>query len=68
MRARVGSPSHDLAAQQVHGVDYERYWVDEVTGRVHCFAWAPSAEALVATRRDAHGLVPSSEVPVVAGK
>jgi hypothetical protein len=58
----------DLAAQGAHGVRFLEYWVDETTGRVHCLAEAPDADALVATHRDAHGLLPSSVVKVVAGK
>ena len=47
----------DLAVQDRHGVTYERYWVDETTGRVFCLATAPSAEAAATVHREAHGLV-----------
>ena len=47
----------DLAVQHQHGVDYQRYWVDEAAGKIFCLVEAPSAEAASAVHRDAHGLV-----------
>jgi hypothetical protein len=47
----------DLEIQARHGVDYQRYWVDQRTGRIFCLASAPSAEAAEAVHREAHGLV-----------
>ena len=47
----------DLAAQGDHGVEYQRYWVDEKQGRIFCLVEAPSAEAANTVHRDAHGLV-----------
>lgn len=58
----------DLAAQGRHGVRFLEYWVDETTGRVHCLAEAPDAEAMIATHKDAHGLLPSSVVQVAPGR
>ena len=58
----------DLAAQGKHGVRFLEYWVDETTGRVHCLAEAPDADALVATHRDAHGLLPAQVAPVAVGR
>ncbi|MES1207960.1 MAG: DUF4242 domain-containing protein [Pseudomonadota bacterium] len=49
----------DLAVQGRHGVHFRAYWVDEKQGRVYCLAEAPSAEAAIATHREAHGLMPS---------
>lgn len=47
----------DLATQAQHGVDYQRYWVDEEAGRIFCLVDAPSAEAASTVHREAHGLV-----------
>lgn len=58
----------DLAAQGAHGVRFLEYWVDETSGRVHCLAEAPSADALIATHKEAHGLLPQKVVEVVAGR
>jgi hypothetical protein len=49
----------DLAVQAKHGVHFRAYWVDEKQGRVYCLAEAPSAEAAIATHKEAHGLLPS---------
>ena len=57
----------DLAVQAAHGVRFLNYWVDERGGTIHCLAEAPNAEAIRATHREAHGLVPESVQPVVEG-
>jgi hypothetical protein len=48
----------DLAVQGKHGVDYQRYWVDEENGTVFCLVEAPSPDAAVQVHKEAHGLVP----------
>jgi len=47
----------DLATQTPHGVDYQRYWVDEASGQIFCLVEAPDAEAAIRVHREAHGLV-----------
>jgi len=47
----------DLAAQDAHGVNYLRYWVDEKAGKIFCLVEAPDAEAANTVHREAHGLV-----------
>jgi hypothetical protein len=47
----------DVQTQDLHGVRYLRYWVDEAQGKVFCLVDAPSAEAANAVHREAHGLV-----------
>ena len=47
----------DLAAQDKHGVDYQRYWVDEEHGIVFCLVEAPTAAAATTVHQEAHGLV-----------
>jgi len=54
----------DLATQGPHGVSYQRYWVDEVAGKVFCLVEAPSAEAANTVHREAHGLVADEIYPV----
>jgi len=58
----------DLAAQGKHGVNFLRYWYDEASGRIHCLAEAPSREAVIATHKEAHGLVPQVLQEVKRGK
>jgi len=69
VRAEDVADAHrkDLAVQAAHGVRFLNYWVDEREGTIHCLAEAPSADAVAATHREAHGLVPESVVPVVEG-
>ena len=57
----------DLAVQAAHGVRFLNYWVDERGGTIHCLAEAPNADAIRATHREAHGLVPETVQPVVEG-
>jgi hypothetical protein len=47
----------DLQTQDKYGVDYQRYWVDEVRGAIFCLVEAPSADAATTVHREAHGLV-----------
>lgn len=69
LRAEDVAEAHekDLAVQAAHGVRFLNYWVDERAGTIHCLAEAPSADAVAATHREAHGLVPESVQPVVEG-
>jgi hypothetical protein len=69
LRAEDVGEAHkrDLAVQGAHGVRFLEYWVDETGGRIHCLVEAPDAEAVVATHREAHGLVPAAVQEVVAG-
>jgi len=50
----------DLGVQGRHGVQFLHYWVDEQRGTVYCLSRAPDADAVVATHREAHGLLPTS--------
>ncbi len=47
----------DLETQRGRGVEYKRYWVDEVAGKIFCLVEAPDADSASAVHRDAHGLV-----------
>jgi hypothetical protein len=58
----------DLATQGDHGVDYQRYWVDEAQGTVFCLVEAPSAEAATAVHKEAHGLVADALFEVKEGQ
>ncbi|RKS80236.1 uncharacterized protein DUF4242 [Motilibacter peucedani] len=59
--------SADLAIQHEHGVDYQRYWVDEAQGKVFCLVEAPDAESATAVHRAAHGLVADAIFQVQEG-
>ena len=54
----------DLAVGGEHGVNYLRYWVDEVGGKIFCLVDAPDAEAANTVHREAHGLVADEIFPV----
>jgi hypothetical protein len=47
----------DVEEQSKHGVNYQKYWVDEKKGKIFCLVEAPNAEAANTVHRDAHGLV-----------
>lgn len=53
----AGAHAADLATQGAHGVEYEKYWVDEKAGRIFCLVEAPDAAAAATVHREAHGLV-----------
>ena len=58
----------DLAVQGKHGVNFINYWVDPKAGDIYCLSEAPSAEAVLATHREAHGLVSDEIEQVTEGK
>jgi hypothetical protein len=58
----------DLQAQGSHGVDYQRYWVNEKEGKIFCLVEAPSIEAAQAVHREAHGLVTDDVFLVAEGR
>lgn len=49
----------DLAAQGKRGVNFIKYWVDEVAGKVYCLAESPDSASLSETHKEAHGLIPN---------
>ena len=44
----------DLQVQGGYGVDYQKYWFDEDTGKVFCLVDAPDAEAAHTVHRERH--------------
>jgi len=64
----AGAHKKDLAVQGKYGVNLINYWVDEKDGKVLCLAQAPSAEALINTHKEAHGLIPVSVEKVKQGQ
>ncbi len=57
----------DLATEAKHDVRFVDYWVDEEHGRVYCLSEAKSPSAIVATHREAHGLLPAKIMEVTPG-
>jgi hypothetical protein len=57
----------DVETQSAHGVDYQRYWVDEQNSKIFCLVEAPNAEAANTVHRQAHGLVADEIYPVAEG-
>jgi len=58
----------DLAKQGAHGVSFVNYWVDPRAGEIFCLSEAHSADDVIATHRDAHGLISDSIAKVTQGK
>ena len=65
--AVAGAHKADLETQDKYGVNYQRYWFDEASGKVFCLVEAPDAEAAAAVHREAHGLVADELIPVQEG-
>ena len=59
--------SADVAVQDKHSVDYQKYWVDEEQGVIFCLVDAPSAEAAATVHRESHGLVADKIYQVAEG-
>lgn len=53
----AGAHQKDLETQELYGVAYKRYWVDERAGKIFCLVDAPDAESANTVHREAHGLV-----------
>ena len=60
----AGAHAADLATQGEFGVNYLKYWVDDVAGRIFCLVDAPDAETANTVHRKAHGLVADEIYPV----
>lgn len=58
----------DLAVQGRHGVNFINYWVDPRSGDIFCLSEAESADAVLATHRDAHGLISDEIAEVTQGE
>jgi hypothetical protein len=57
----------DLETQSRYGVKYQRYWLDESSGRIFCLVEAPDKDAAERVHREAHGLVADHIHEVVEG-
>ncbi|MPZ48850.1 MAG: DUF4242 domain-containing protein [Dehalococcoidia bacterium] len=57
----------DLEIQGKYGVKYQRYWLEETTGRIFCLVEAPDKEAAARVHREGHGLVADEIHEVVEG-
>lgn len=68
LAAAAGAHQKDLETQGKHGANFKAYWVDEKAGKIYCLVEAPSAEAALATHKEAHGLMPTSIEEVSAGR
>ena len=65
--AVAGAHQRDLEVQGAYGVDYQRYWFDEASGKVFCLVDAPDAETAARVHREAHGLEADELIPVAEG-
>jgi hypothetical protein len=67
-KAVAEAHAKDLAVQGAHGVNFVQYWVDETDGVVLCLSEAPDSDAVRATHREAHGLLPDRILEVTQGE
>ncbi len=58
----------DLATESKYGVNFINYWVNEKNGVVVCLSQAPDTSAIIATHKEAHGLVPDQIEEVKQGQ
>jgi len=58
----------DLKVEAKHHVHFINYWVNEKNGVVFCLSKAKTAEAVIATHKEAHGLVPAQIAEVIQGQ
>lgn len=58
----------DLAVQGKYGVNFINYWVDEKAGVVMCLSEAADSHAIIATHKEAHGLIPVEVLRVRQGE
>ena len=63
----LSDPATSLPEPVIDLVRALRYWVDEPEGKVFCLVDAPTAEAAMTVRREAHGLVADKIYPVEEG-
>lgn len=66
--AVAGAHQKDLKVEDKHNVHFINYWVDEKNGTVLCLSKAKSADSVIATHKEAHGLLPSQIMKVTQGK
>jgi hypothetical protein len=58
----------DLAVEQSHGVNFLNYYVDEKAGLIWCVSEAADSNAIKATHKEAHGLMPVYVMEVKQGQ
>ena len=58
----------DLATESKYGVNFINYWVNEKNGVVVCLSQAPDTSAIIATHKEAHGVVPDQIEEVKQGQ
>jgi len=64
----AGAHEKDLAVEKKHDVNFINYWVDEKQGVVMCLSEAPDSNAVKATHKQAHGLLPVYVLQVKQGQ
>jgi Protein of unknown function (DUF4242) len=65
--AVTGAHAKDLEIQKKYNVKYQKYWYDDINGKVFCLVEAPDKESAIAVHREAHGLVADEIVKVHEG-
>lgn len=64
----AGAHQKDLAVEKKHNANFVNYYVDEKQGVVMCLVEAKDSSALLATHKEAHGLMPNDVMKVKQGQ
>lgn len=66
-KALADAHMKDLEVQGKYGVNYLKYWLDEMNGKVFCLVEAPNKDAAMRVHRESHGLVADEIFEVTEG-
>jgi hypothetical protein len=66
-QAVAAAHQKDLAVEKKHGVNFVNYWVDEKEGVIMCLSQAKDSSDVLATHKEAHGLMPDYIIKVEQG-
>jgi hypothetical protein len=66
-KAIAEAHAKDVATQKKYGVEYQKYWFDEGSGKAFCLVNAPNKEAAIKVHQEAHGLVADEIIEVKQG-
>lgn len=58
----------DILLEKKYGVNFIKYWFDEINGDVYCLSSAKDEDAIRNTHADAHGLLPDEFYKVSEGQ
>lgn len=66
-KALADAHMKDLEVQGKYGVNYLKYWLDEMNGKAFCLVEAPNKDAAIRVHRESHGLLADEIYEVTEG-